>query len=96
MYHFKTRESAIAARNAMIDGEKKLKELFSSAGCYEDSTKNSLAQSIFRDFLDEYLVSIGIVKKPKLVGANKNRDKPVSRIEFTIDGRTYSGSSWFL
>ena len=84
----------------MLQREDELAQLFKDAGCFNnrnlvDPEKGDQAQNIFRDFLDEYLVSVGIVKKPKLVGANKNRDKVVSRIEFTINGertRAHLGS----
>ena len=84
----------------MLQREDELAQLFKDAGCLNnrdlvDTGKSDQAQSIFRDFLQAHFVSVGIVKKPKLVGANKNRDKVVSRIEFTINGertRAHLGS----
>ena len=100
MSDFKTRESAISARDAMLRRENELAQLFKDASCLNnrnlvDPEKSDQAQAIFREFLQGHLASVGIVKKPKLVGANKNREKVVSRIEFTIAGertRAHLGS----
>ena len=74
----------------MMDLESDLVKLFKEAGCYlGGKSKHSAAQLIFRDFLDDYLESVGVrrrvVNPDKIYGVTKVGEKSSVLIEFAVN-----------